>query len=102
MSTPSAFESAVATLLAALPERDSELLKKASNFDLSMQHLGMGAWVRNNLGLWGDHSALKDEMRAHGINDEDAMSHFIIAGARAVLNGRAAESALSEDIDSAE
>lgn len=100
MSTPSAFESAVATLLAVLAEKDSELLKNASNHDLLMQHLGMGAWIRNNLGLWDDHSDLKTEMKALGIKDEDSMSHYIISGARAVLNGRPADSALSENLDS--
>lgn len=97
MSAPTPFESAVATLLAALPEEDSELLKNASNHDLTMQHLGMGAWVRNNLGLWQD-SPLKSQLRSAGIQHEDDMSHLIIAGARAVLNGRQADSALSEDL----
>jgi len=94
--SPSPFESAVATILAVLSPEEAENLRVASDDDIALMHFGLGMWVRNNLGLWDEDCPLRKQFGALGISDPDEVSGRVLMGARAVLNGRGAESALAE------
>lgn len=55
---PPTIEAAVRLLKAVVPDAEQAKIRVMAESDLTMLHLGLGQWVRNHLGLWGDNSAL--------------------------------------------
>ena len=64
-----------------------EELKNGSEEDLSRYHFGLGMWIRNNWGVWGD-SRLGDYFREMGIWHPDDMSSIILVSYWRHLNDR--------------
>jgi len=54
-----------------------ETIKSGNEEDLIDYHLGLGLWIRNNWGLWGD-SRLRKYFSSQGIDHPDDMSGIII------------------------
>ena len=55
---PTTVEAAVRLLQGLVPECEQAKIAAMSEDELTTLHLGLGQWVRNNLGLWGGNPAL--------------------------------------------
>jgi hypothetical protein len=58
MPYPQSIDEAVQILLALVPESEQSNIAEIPEDELIRLHLGMGMWVRNNLGLWKGNEAL--------------------------------------------
>lgn len=67
---PETVDQAVGVLLGLLPDGAKAKIAAMSQDDLVALHLGLGMWIRNNLGLWSENSALLES--AHSQNPDDA------------------------------
>ena len=67
---PETVDQAVGVLLGLLPDGEKDKIAAMSQDDLVVLHLGLGMWIRNNLGLWSENSALLQS--AHAQNPDDA------------------------------
>jgi len=93
---PEDLEDAVNRLNARWKERELEILKGWTEEDaIGRTHFGMGVWMRNKWGLWGD-SRLAKYFRGLGIHQGDDMSAIIVASFYRRLNNR--EIALEEQV----
>lgn len=72
---PTSIDQAVGVLIALLPEEEKATIADMSRKDLIGLHIGLGAWIRNNFGLWSGNRAL---LNAVGTSDADAASGAII------------------------
>jgi hypothetical protein len=61
-------------------------IRNATKDDLSLEHFGLGLWMRNNWGLWG-RSRLAEWFNARGVTDPDEMSSAILRSFRRHLRG---------------
>lgn len=52
-----------------LPDGEKAKIAAMSQDDLFALHLGLGMWIRNNLGLWSENSALLESARAQNPDD---------------------------------
>ena len=66
---PETVDQAVGVLLGLLPDGEKAKIAAMSQDDLVALHLGMGMWIRNNLGLWSENSALLQSARAQNPDD---------------------------------
>ncbi len=76
---PSTIEEAVKYLLDRMPEADKLTLKNSAEDDLINYHLGLGADIRNRLGLWGNNKKFLDSL--NGYYHPDDLSMKIIEAA---------------------
>jgi hypothetical protein len=51
---PETVDQAVGVLLGLLPDGEKAKIAAMSQDDLVALHLGLGMWIRNNLGLWSE------------------------------------------------
>lgn len=58
-----------------VPEGEQQKIRSMSEQDLAMLDFGLGQWIRNHLGLWGDNAAL---LRATGEPHADDASGVIV------------------------
>ena len=65
---PETVDQAVGVLLGLLPDGEKAKIAAMSQ-DLVALHLGLGMWIRNNLGLWSENSALLESARAQNADD---------------------------------
>jgi len=65
-------------------------IRNATEDDLSLEHFGLGLWMRDNWGLWG-RSRLAEWFNARGITDPDEMSSAILRSFRRHLRGEKVE-----------
>lgn len=72
---PSNLKEAIIQLDNDLQEEDKQFLLE--NGSLSVHHT-LGRWIRNNWGLWDEHSELKLNIAKLGYIHPDDMSNFII------------------------
>lgn len=72
---PSTVEEAVRLLQALVPGAEQAKIAMMQEDDLTLLHFGLGQWVRNHLGLWGDNAAL---LKATGETKADDASGVII------------------------
>ena len=72
---PSTVEQAVRLLLDLVPPEECARIALLPEGDLPDLHLGLGAWLRNNFGLWADDSLLK---KATGKDHADDASEVVI------------------------
>ena len=55
---PRTIEAAVRLLQGLVDEEEQKKIRSISEQDLVMLDFGLGQWIRNHLGLWGDNAAL--------------------------------------------
>jgi hypothetical protein len=55
---PQTIPEAIEYLKSVLPADTLDLIRGAERFDPAEAHFGLGAWIRNNLGLWKANAAL--------------------------------------------
>ena len=55
---PTTIDEAVGVVIAALSDEDKAIIRAMSKSDLIWQHMGLGLWIRNNLGLWSGNARL--------------------------------------------
>lgn len=72
---PTTVEAAVRLLRGLVPDDEKAKIVLMAEDDLMMLHFGLGQWVRNHLGLWGDNSAL---LQATGESNADDASGAIV------------------------
>ncbi|UUZ77398.1 hypothetical protein LP414_09330 [Polaromonas sp. P1(28)-13] len=72
---PTTVDSAVRLLQELVPENERVKIRLMTEDDLTMLDFGLGQWVRNHFGLWGDNPAL---LQATGEQHADDASGFII------------------------
>lgn len=70
---PETVDQAVGVLLGLLPDGEKAKIAAMSQDDLVALHLGMGMWIRNNLGLWSENRALLESARAQNPDDASAV-----------------------------
>ena len=66
---PETVDQAVGVLLRLLPDGEKAKIAAMSQDDSVALHLGLGMWIRNNLGLWSEKSALLESARAQNPDD---------------------------------
>ena len=72
---PATVEAAVRLLQGLVPEVEQARIAMMLDDELTALHFGLGQWVRNHLGLWGDNPAL---LKATGEPNADDASVVII------------------------
>lgn len=63
---PTTIDAAVRVLQGLLPEDEQRKIAAMAEDDLILMHFGLGAWIRNNLGLWQGNTALQNRHRRDG------------------------------------
>lgn len=61
---PRSIHAAVDSVLSSLDNQDKFLIKHTKHKKLGFFHFGLGTWIRNNFGLWGDNPTLLRECAA--------------------------------------
>ena len=74
---PRDLDDCFARLEEILQPEDVEMMKSGTEDDMIQYHFGLGMWMRNNWGLWGD-SRLARWFNAQGIQHPDDMSGIIL------------------------
>ena len=74
-SYPRTVEAAVRLLQGLVPEDEQQKIRSMSEQDLAILDFGLGQWIRNHLGLWGDNAAL---LRSTGEPHADDASGVIV------------------------
>ena len=72
---PDTVDEAVRLLIAMVPKAEQARIAVMPQDELVLLHLGLGLWIRNNLGLWQDNPTLLD---ACGVQSPDDASAFLI------------------------
>lgn len=62
---PETVDEAAGVVLATLSDEDKNQIAGMAEGDLIGLHLGLGMWIRNNLGLWQGNQALMQSIRQH-------------------------------------
>ena len=75
---PSTIDEAVGVVVASLSDEDQAAIAALAESELIGLHFGLGAWIRNNLGLWKGNRAL---LEATGEADADDASMVIVEAA---------------------
>ncbi len=66
---PETVDQAVGVVLGLLPDGEKAKIAAMSQNDLVTLQMGLGMWIRNNLGLWSENSALLESARAQNPDD---------------------------------
>ncbi len=74
---PKDLEDCFTELKKLLKPEDVEKMKNGREEDMAGYHFGLGMWMRNNWGLWGD-SRLTQWFNTQGIKHPDDMSGIIL------------------------
>jgi hypothetical protein len=69
MPNPQTVDEAVQILLALVRESEQANIAEIPEDELIRLHLGMGMWVRNNLGLWKGNEALMADTGALDVDE---------------------------------
>lgn len=72
---PATVEAAVRLLQGLVPVSEQAKITLITEAELETLHLGLGQWIRNNLGLWGQNTALHE---ATGERNTDDASSVIV------------------------
>lgn len=73
---PATIDEAVGVVIATLSDEERAAIAAMAESELIGLHFGLGAWIRNNLGLWKGNGAL---LEATGEADADDASMVIVA-----------------------
>jgi hypothetical protein len=55
---PATIDEAVGVVIATLSDEDKATISAMAESELIGLHMGLGAWIRNNLGLWSGNRSL--------------------------------------------
>jgi len=71
---PATIDEAVGVVIAALSDDERASIAALEQAELIGLHFGMGAWIRNNLGLWKGNDALMQAIRERdqAVHPDDA------------------------------
>jgi hypothetical protein len=71
---PATIDEAVGVVIAALSDDERASIAALAQAELIGLHFGLGAWIRNNLGLWKGNDALTQAIRERDpeIHPDDA------------------------------
>jgi hypothetical protein len=72
---PKTVEGAVRLMMGLVPEGEQTRVAHMREEDLTGLHMSLGQWVRNNLGLWDENTAL---LGATGESNADDASEVIV------------------------
>ena len=72
---PATIDEAVGVVIATLSDEDKATISVMAESELIGLHMGLGAWIRNNLGLWNGNGAL---LQSTGQTDADDASMVIV------------------------
>jgi hypothetical protein len=70
---PTTIDGAVRLMLGLVPQDEQARIAYMSEGDLPELHMGLGRWVRNHLGLWGENAALMAETGENNADDASAV-----------------------------
>ena len=76
-ASPADLEEAHVRLLQKLDAATVEAMRSGSEADMAMYHFGLGMWMRNNWGLWGE-SRLRKHFCEMGVKHADDMSSIVL------------------------
>lgn len=76
---PSTIDEAVGVVIAALSDDERVRIAAMSKSDLIGQHMGLGLWIINNVGLWQSNAPLMEDAcgRDRSIRHPDSVSTMI-------------------------
>lgn len=76
---PVTIDEAVGVVLTVLSDEDKAAIAAMSESDLIGQHMGLGRWIRNHLGLWQGNAPLMEDARQRdpSIRHPDSVSTMI-------------------------
>ena len=83
---PETFAEAVDEVIRVLPQESLDELKKLQRGELFCTHFGIGMWIRNELGLWGENTKLLESEEFQFIHT-DSMSTKLVEAVWEKLNG---------------
>lgn len=66
---PATIDEAVGVVIATLSDEDKAAIAAMAESELIGLHFGLGAWIRNNLGLWQGNGALLESTGEAGAGD---------------------------------
>ena len=66
---PATVDEAVGVVIATLSDEDKSTISAMSESELIGLHMGLGAWIQNNLGLWKSHRPLLECTDAPNADD---------------------------------
>jgi hypothetical protein len=70
---PKTVDDAVTVLLTLMPDIEQAKVAQVREEDLERLHLGMGIWIRNNLGLWSGNEELMADTGAYDADSAAAV-----------------------------
>jgi hypothetical protein len=74
---PTTTDEAVGVVIASLSDEEKATIGAMAESELIGLHMGLGAWIRNNLGLWSGNRSLLESTGAP--NADDASMVIIVA-----------------------
>ncbi|NMQ06257.1 hypothetical protein E4Q08_13860 [Candidatus Accumulibacter phosphatis] len=66
---PATIDEAVGVVIATLSDEDKAAISAMAESELTGLHLGLGAWIRNSLGLWSGNRSLLESTGAPNADD---------------------------------
>jgi hypothetical protein len=77
---PATIDEAVGVVIATLSDEDKATISVMAESELIGLHMGLGRWIRNNLGLWQGNTALMEDVRGRdpSIRHPDSVSMVIV------------------------
>ncbi|MEF8701447.1 MAG: DUF6794 domain-containing protein [Candidatus Accumulibacter sp. UW25] len=66
---PATIDEAVGVVIATLSDEDMATISAMAKSELIGLHMGLGAWIRNNLGLWKGNRSLLESTGAPNVDD---------------------------------
>jgi hypothetical protein len=70
---PATIDEAVGVVIATLSDEDKATIAAMAESELIGLHFGLGAWIRNNLGLWKGNRALLESTGERHADDASMM-----------------------------
>ncbi|MBK7676955.1 MAG: hypothetical protein IPJ27_20585 [Candidatus Accumulibacter sp.] len=74
---PATIDEAVGVVIATLPDDDKATISAMSESELIGLHMSLGAWIRNNFGLWSGNGPLLESTGEP--NADDASMVIVVA-----------------------
>jgi hypothetical protein len=90
---PATIDEAVGVVIATLSDEDKATISAMAESELIGLHMGLGAWIRNNLGLWSGNRPL---LESTGEPNADDASMVIVEAVWRAAAGNGAEGALND------
>jgi len=85
---PKSLNECFSELKRLLTRKELADFKSVKEEEISVYHMGLGRWIRNNWGLWAGDSRLAKYFKDKGINNPDDMSGIILTSFYRYLNNK--------------